>query len=233
MDGDPSILHGVDWALRFGSDIAFRWLPGTVEAVAGTAPGVGPSPVITPITQPIRTGDVVDFLQSAGASGAYDRLFHDWSILVALSVLLSLLLMTAIIYCVVRILQVRKHEHERFHAAAETLKARDIPKTHLRWARVVEQVRSESEQNWRLAILECDIMLNELLDLLGYRGETMGDKMKQATKERFTTIDLAWDAHRVRNEIAHSGSLRHLSQNEARRVVGMYEQVFREFRFIE
>ena len=147
--------------------------------------------------------------------------------------LLALLLMTGIIYCIIRILQVRRHEHERFHAAAETLKARDIPKTHLRWARIVEQVRSENEQAWRLAILECDIMLNELLDVLGYRGETMGDKMKQATKERFKTIDLAWEAHRVRNDVAHMGSLRHLSQHEARRVVGMYEQVFREFRFIE
>lgn len=233
MEGDPSIANGITWALRFLSDVTFRWLPGTVEAVTGTAQGAGPAPVIPSITEPITVGDYVHFLQTAAAPSAYDAFFRYWSITVAIAVTASLLLIALIIYCVVRILQVRRHEHERFHAAAQTLRSKDVPKTQLRWNRVLEQARSDVEQNWRLAILEADIMLNELLDVLGYRGETMGDKMKQATRANFGTIDLAWEAHRVRNDIAHAGSLKHLTQHETRRVIGMYEQVFREFRFIE
>lgn len=233
MDGDPSITHGITWALRFMSDVTFRWFPGAVEAVTGTAPGIGPTPVIPSVTQPTTVGDYVHFLQTAAAPSAYDSFFHYWSVLVAIAVIFSLLFGALIVYCVVRILQVRRHEHERFHAAAETLRAKDVPKTQLRWNRVLEQVHSDNEQNWRLAILEADIMLNELLDVLGYRGETMADKMKQATRANFGTIDLAWEAHRVRNDIAHAGSIKHLSQYEARRVIGLFEQVFREFRFIE
>jgi hypothetical protein len=232
MEGEPSILHGITWALRFASDIAFRWIPGTVEVVAGTAPQVG-GPIYTPITRPLSVSDVNDFLQTASAPSAYDHFLHDWSVLVAAAVLISLLCIASIIYCVVRILQVREHEHERFRAAGETVRAKDVSKTQLRWARILEEIHSSDEQKWRLAILEADIMLNELLDVLGYRGDTMGDKMKQATRQNFNTIDFAWEAHRARNEVAHVGSIKQLSEREARRVIGLYEQVFREFRFIE
>jgi hypothetical protein len=81
--------------------------------------------------------------------------------------------------------------------------------------------------------LEADIMLNELLDLQAYRGETMADKMKQVERGDWKTIDLAWEAHKMRNAIAHQGSMQRLSEREARRVIGLYEQVFKEFKFVE
>ena len=83
-----------------------------------------------------------------------------------------------------------------------------------------------------MSILEADILLNELLDVLGYRGETMADKMKQIVKADFNTIDLAWEGHKIRNRIAHDGAQFPLSARDARRVIGLYEQVFREFKFI-
>ena len=76
-------------------------------------------------------------------------------------------------------------------------------------------------------------MLNELLDVLGYRGETMADKMKQVDPAKFNGINLAWEAHRVRNALAHQGSMQELNAREARRVIELFEAVFREFRFVE
>ena len=76
-------------------------------------------------------------------------------------------------------------------------------------------------------------MLNELLDVQGYRGETMADKMKQADRATFRSIDAAWEAHGLRNKVAHQGSALLLNAREARRVIGLYEQVFREFKIIQ
>lgn len=229
---DVGFVDGLTWAIRFASDIAFRWIPGTVQVVTGTAPGSQPVSFGDPLTEPVTAPEVVQFLQTA-SPGAYSELYHNWSILVALSIMVSLLLIAGIIYCIIRILQVRHHEELRFRAAAHPIAARDIPRTQLRWNRIQEQVHSDSEQNWRLAILEADIMLSELLDVQGYRGETMADKMKQVERGDFKTIDLAWEAHKVRNQIAHQGSHLLLNQREARRVIGLYERVFREFKFIE
>lgn len=233
-EGNPSIAGGILWALRSLSDITFRWIPGTVQVMSGTAPDTGtPSPVLTPITQPVSISDVNNFLQSAAVPGAYDQLFHNWSIFIAVSVLVSLFLAIGTVYCTIRIFQLRRNEEERFKAAAHSVAAKDVSKSQLRWGRILEQISSETDRDWRLAILEADIMLNELLDVLGYKGETMADKMKQVVRGDFKTIDQAWEAHRVRNQIAHSGSLQQLNPRDAKRVIGMYEQIFREFRFIE
>lgn len=233
MEGE-SFVGGLQWGMYFLTDVVFRWIPGTVQVISGTAPETGErSLTLTPITEPVTTADVMGFLQTAATPGAYDQLYHNWAILVALSVLLSLLLMAAVIYCIVRLLQVRHTEELRFRAAAHSVAAKDVPRTQLRWNRIREQIASDDAQQWRLAILEADIMLNELLDVLGYKGETMADKMKNVEKGDFKTIDLAWEAHRVRNAIAHQGTMQELDAREARRIIGLYEQVFKEFNFVE
>jgi hypothetical protein len=76
-------------------------------------------------------------------------------------------------------------------------------------------------------------MLDELLTNLGYHGAGVGDKLKVARDTRgenyFRTLDEAWEAHLVRNEVAHRGSESELSDHLAYRTIGHYENVFREF----
>lgn len=233
MEGDPSLSGGIIWALHFLSDVAFRWIPGTVQVVAGTAPQMGEAPLpLRPITEPITTTDVAQFLQTTASAQAYGDLYQVWMLWIAIVVIGGLLLSASIIYCALRIIQVRHHEREMWHASAHPVAAQDVSKTQLRWNRVLEQAHSDNEQNWRLAILEADIMLNELLDVLGYRGETMAEKMKQVDRSRFHTIDLAWEAHSVRNQIAHQGMHRPLDSREARRTIMLYQKVFEEFQFV-
>jgi hypothetical protein len=231
MAGADTLSGAIGNILWFFGDVAFTWVPATFAAVTGTAPGVG-SP-LSPLSQPVSAPEALSYLQQASTPAAYAALFRDWSELVALSIILSLLFGALIIYCALRILEVRRHERKRFEAVEHSVAAHDVPKTHLRWNHVVEEATSDSEQAWRLAILEADIMLNELLDFLGYRGETMGDKMKQVDRANFRTIDLAWEAHLVRNKVAHQGSGLTLNKREVRHVIGLYEQVFREFKLIE
>ncbi len=67
---------------------------------------------------------------------------------------------------------------------------------------------------------------------MGYKGMTIGDKLKTIESSDFTNLDNAWEAHRTRNMIAHEGSDFQLNQNEAKRIIGLYEKVFKEFYFI-
>lgn len=236
MTPDPGLGGAFAWSLWFLGEIAFKWIPGTIVTFVGqgTPPPPGESsPMLGPITQPVSAPQIVEYLQTASAPGTYDQLFHRWSVFVAFSLFISLLLMALIIYCSIRIFQVRQMERKRFAAMQRTVASHDVPKTQLRWNRILEQARSEDPQSWRLAILEGDIMLNELLDTLGYRGETMADKMKGVDRANFNTIDLAWEAHKIRNSIAHAGQAHQINSREARRVITLYERIFREFRFIE
>ncbi len=223
----------IGWSLWFLSELAFKWVPGTVASIVGTGAGSGPDPVTTIITTPVSAPQVVEYLQMASAPGAYDAIFHKWSTFVAFSLLFSLSFIALIIYCCVRVFQIRQKERHRFAAAQNAVAAHDTPKVQLRWNRILEQVSGDNPKAARLAILEADIMLNELLDVLGYKGETMADKMRNVDRANFNTIDLAWEAHKVRNRIAHDGDAHTMTEREIRRVIALYERVLREFHYIQ
>ena len=80
--------------------------------------------------------------------------------------------------------------------------------------------------------MEADAILEDLTDHLDIEGVNIGERLKAADREKFKTLDDAWEAHIVRNRIAHEGSKFDLSQYEANRVVVLYENVFREFGYI-
>lgn len=110
----------------------------------------------------------------------------------------------------------------------------DIGKSVLneKWELVLKHINSENPADWRLAIIEADIMLEDLLEASGYHGETVGDRLKAVEPSDMLTLDQAWEAHKVRNRIAHSGSDFDLSEREAKRVVALFESVFKEFEII-
>ncbi len=236
MDSNPAPGSTIGSALWFLSEVAFKWIPGAVMSVTGTGVPTPPgevSPLAAPITTPVTAPEVAQYLQVASAPEAYEKLFQGWSTFVAFSLLVTLCLGALTIYCSIRVFQIRQIERRRFYAAQRTVVAHDVPKTQLRWNRILDQVSSDSEQSWRLAILEADIMLNELLDVMGYRGETMADKMRTVDRANFNSIDLAWEAHKIRNKIAHAGSAHQLTARETRRVIALYEKVLKEARYIE
>jgi len=217
-----------EWLTWFFGQIALTWFWSPAEPLVET-PRLGVPDI--PTAEPSER--VLLVLREVKHGWTPETVLDFWGGWYALAVLFGLVLSAVMLYCVIRIRQIREEERRARLADVRPVAARDVSRTELRWQRVLEQVSSDDDHKWRLAILEADIMLNDLLDTLGLRGETMSDKMKQVGRDKFNTIDLAWEAHRVRNRVAHEGSEHGLTAREARRVIRMYEQVFREFRYIE
>jgi hypothetical protein len=101
-----------------------------------------------------------------------------------------------------------------------------------KWQKIIKLSESQNQSDWRLAIIEADIILDELLEKLQLPGETMGEKLKAVEKSDFTTIESAWEAHKARNMIAHEGSDFLINQREIRHIISLYEAVFKEFYLI-
>lgn len=101
-----------------------------------------------------------------------------------------------------------------------------------KWQTVLKLIDSSNSADWKVAIMEADIILYEMLDKMGYEGDTIAEKLKQIEKSDFQNLDEAWRAHKVRNIIAHEGSSFILSNTEARKTIDQYKKVFDEFYFI-
>ncbi len=161
-----------------------------------------------------------------GVQGGVSRALTFWLIT---GTILTCLLLGGIVFVTIRTNQLHAKETQRILSYIPKEKAR--PKND-RWEKILAHSASDNPNDWRLAILEADILLDELVATMGYVGNTLGERLKQATKGDFKTLDNAWEAHRVRNNIAHTGSGFVLSKREARRILDLYASVFTEFEYI-
>lgn len=129
---------------------------------------------------------------------------------------------------------IRRKEKEIYNPKVKEEKdeERGDPGLTLRWRKIIEHVETENPNDWKQAIMEADIILGEILDKMGYQGEGIGEKLRRVEKADFQTLDQAWEAHKIRNIIAHEGASYELTKHEAKRVVNLYKQVFEEFFYI-
>jgi hypothetical protein len=171
--------------------------------------------------------NIGSYFTSALANPIFNTVLID---LIIISNIISVLFLVGLVYSIIG--------YRRFADALEaTIKPRKVAPANIsveasKWQKIMEHVGSANPADWRLAILEGDIMLDDLLDKLGVVGDTMGDKLKKINPGDFKSLNNAWEAHRIRNAIAHEGADFALTEREARRVIGLYESVFREFKFI-
>ena len=102
-------------------------------------------------------------------------------------------------------------------------------KDNPKWAIIKNYFAEEREEFWRMGILEADIMLDKALTERGAIGSELSYKLKSVNLHN---INDAWEAHKLRNRIAHEGSDFHLAEREARLCFNAYERVFKELKII-
>src|SRR3989344_7645202 len=156
---------------------------------------------------------------------------------------LAMFFLVLISYCSIRMFEIRRKEHAHLEQEIEEYAHRqrererkaqqneEISKNP-RWIKTLGYLFSQHSSDWKLAIIEADSMLESLMGDLGFGGETLGDKLKSATQENFRGLSSAWEVHAIRNRIAHEGLSYEIPQREAKRVIAIYEQIFREFGYI-
>ncbi len=141
----------------------------------------------------------------------------------------SLLLVFGIIYCIIRLREINKKNEFVF---AEMTPDQHIAPRAEQWEKVLLHVGSENPSDWKLAVLEADTILDELLKSLQIPGATVGEQLKNANPGDFKSLNDAWEGHKVRNRIAHEGLNFGLTKREARRAIEQFERVFKEFKLI-
>ena len=145
--------------------------------------------------------------------------------------LLSLFFLAIIIYSFWRVWEIQKKE--RAILLMTTRNEVPIRQTaNPRWEHVLTHIVSDDPHRWQLAIIEADIILDEMTKKMGVRGENLGERLKNIERSDFYTLDLAWEGHKTRNQIAHEGTNFKLTRREAKRIIDLYREVFHEFGYI-
>jgi len=177
---------------------------------------------------------IVDFFQNFDIIAILNALIGFIEKIRPYTVAIIIFLFYIIFYTIIRLRQVEIKDEPKFRVSnvkkqIEPVGAEQDTALREKWLKVSAHINSDDLSQWRLAILEADIMLADILEKMGYQGDSIGDKLKSIDKSDFLTLDYAWEAHKIRNQIAHKGSDFQLNEREAKRVIDLYKTVFSEF----
>ena len=145
------------------------------------------------------------------------------------SAIFSLVCLGAIIYLVLRMNLLRDIKKK----VVETYSWSDVSEQRVikAWKEIEERIKTGKEAELKLAIIEADRVLDEVLKVAGYKGETMAERMEQVTPAQLANIEKVWRAHKIRNRIVHESDYK-ISQQEVLEVLDAYKKAFQEFGLI-
>lgn len=152
-----------------------------------------------------------------------------WSIFTILAYLVSLLFIVLYVYASIRksmyddLADQQLRDMERLYDE----QVRGVRKNS-RLDDVLRHSSSDEPNDWKLAIIEADIILDDTLKKQGYAGNSLGERLKSMSSHQFASLNDAWEAHKVRNRIAHEGSDFVLTKRIAQETIMRYQRVFQE-----
>jgi len=144
--------------------------------------------------------------------------------------ILALLFFAGIVFTVFRMREINKLEKEYYKPI--DIEESEAKARIVEWEVIMDHLNADNPAEWRIAVLEADNILDRLLAEEGFQGENLGERLKGLTTKNLVTLNEAWEAHKVRNNIAHDGSTFTLENRHAKQVIGMYEKVFRELGYL-
>ena len=152
-----------------------------------------------------------------------------WTVLVFILYAAAAVMLFLYLYASSRLADMEEHEEEHMHKTEEAFARRQRGgATANRFADMKEHINSENPNDWKLAIIEADIILDESLKRQGYAGNSLGERLRSISPNALHSLDDAWQAHKLRNDIAHGGADFVLTHKLARETIVQYERVFTE-----
>ena len=98
----------------------------------------------------------------------------------------------------------------------------DKQKYRTRWMAIEGSLKKDNEAACHMAILNADKLLDAALKEANYKGQTMGERLKNA-KGSLTNANAVWASHKLRNRIAHETNVK-IDYTVARRALAGFKQ---------
>ena len=183
--------------------------------------------ILTPLLRAIFGSD--GLIGGFSQDGVLGFLSSVWSGYVIIAYITSLIFLVIYLYAATQAEKYQEIEHDLIHVEeqAYAMKMSGGIKSD-KFAELQTHLESQNPNDWKLAIIEADIILDDTLKRQGYAGPTLGDRLKSISPQSLQSIDDAWQAHKIRNQIAHAGADFVLTQKIARETIMQYERVFKE-----
>jgi hypothetical protein len=161
---------------------------------------------------------LLDFLASA-------EIQRKLLLLRALSIIFSLFFLGFSIWSFRRVKILRSYFFRRLKEFLD-FKAFEVSQFAKKWEKVRKRLSRPWETEAKLAIIEADGLLNEVLEKMAYPGERLGQKLRQINDSLLPNVEKLRQVHQLRNDIVHDPDYR-LPRERAEEALDIYEQAFK------
>ena len=96
-----------------------------------------------------------------------------------------------------------------------------------RWQEIRKHVESFIVAEWKLAVIEGDKFVDDVLKTAGFAGESMGERLMLIKPDQIINLQYLWDAHKLRNLLVHDPDF-NLTHQQATFAINAFESVLRE-----
>lgn len=102
----------------------------------------------------------------------------------------------------------------------------DVEAYQTRWLKIENSLEKDDLRSYELAVIDADKLLDRALNEMGLPGKTMGERLKRVT-DRFEKPNAVWNAHKLRNQIAHEHDFE-VDYNQASRALAAFRQALKD-----
>jgi len=95
--------------------------------------------------------------------------------------------------------------------------------------RLRKLMASENPQDWKLAVTDADILLKQVLLRLGVENSTVGEMLKTVDELVFKYKEDAWQAHKIRNDLAHKLNITSADRHSALKAIEIYYKILSDY----
>lgn len=98
------------------------------------------------------------------------------------------------------------------------------------WLEIEELMKLGKPSNLQKALLLADKLLDHALQISGFSGQTMAERLKSA-QNRLPNYQDIWYAHKLRNRIVHEIG-EETQSYEIKKAIGIYRKALKDLRFL-
>jgi len=147
------------------------------------------------------------------------------------SIFVTAILAWAVCYFLIKTHQYHVEYEWTLYNEAQQIRKAAISEENPKWNAIVALADSTNPSDWKIAVIDADKMLDDALVTTGVGGENLGDRLKNFDSASTSWLDDAWEAHKIRNRIAHEAGF-DLSGRDTKKAISRYERVLRELRIL-
>ncbi|MFH1643146.1 MAG: hypothetical protein ABH967_00695 [Patescibacteria group bacterium] len=91
-----------------------------------------------------------------------------------------------------------------------------------KWNKIIKRLKKGKEAELKLAVIDADQMLADVLNKIGYPGETLSESLAKIDVETLTNLEEVKEAHKIASNVMHDPDY-DLDINSAEKVLRAYK----------